>query len=127
MFQLSSEEDQNLRLQFATSSSKQAVGHGGRRSAPFAFTEHGAIMVATVLNSKRAIEMSVFVVRAFVRLRELLNTNHKVSSKLLELERRLKGHDGVIRDIISAIRDLMAPPPKRRRKRIGFQRPAKVG
>jgi|SRR5579863_7387862 len=121
MFQLSSSEDQNLRSQFATSRSR----HGGRRSAPFAFTEHGAIMAATVLKSQRAIDMSVFVVRAFVRLREIINTNRKVASKLVELERRLKGHDTVIGDIVVAIRDLMAPP-RRKRKRIGFETPAKV-
>lgn len=118
MFKLSACEDQNLRSHFATSSSK----HGGRRRAPFAFTEHGAIMAATVLNSKRAIEMSVFVVRAFVRLREMINTNRKVTSKLVELERRLKGHDAVIDDIIDAIRDLMEPPPHTRR--IGFRAPS---
>jgi hypothetical protein len=121
VFQLSTLEDQNLRSQFATSSSK----HGGRRRAPFAFTEHGAIMAASVLNSKRAVEMSVFVVRAFVRLREMLDTNRKVTSKLVDLERRLKGHDTIIHDIIGAIRELMAPP-RRKRRRIGFQTPAKA-
>jgi phage regulator Rha-like protein len=121
MFQLSHDEHRNLRSQFATSSSK----HGGRRHSPFAFTEHGVIMVATVLNSKRAIEMSVFVVRAFVRLREMLNTNNKVAGKLLELERRLKGHDTAIQGIIDAIRALMAPP-RRHRRRIGFQAPGKA-
>ena len=117
MFQLSPAEDRNLRSHFATSSSK----HGGRRRAPFAFTEHGSIMLATVLSSKRAIEMSVFVVRAFVRLREMVNTNQKVANKLLELERRLKGHDGDIDDIIGAIRDMMEPT--RIPRRIGFQPP----
>jgi len=92
---------------------------------PFAFTEHGAVMAATVLNSQRAIKMSVFVVRAFVRLREMLSTNQKVASKLVELERRLKGHDAVIQDIIDAIRVLM-DPSRRKRRRIGFQSPAKA-
>jgi hypothetical protein len=121
MFQLSPTEDKNLRSQFATSRSV----HGGRRHLHYAFTEHGAIMAATVLNSKRAIEVSVFVVRAFVRLRDMLATNRKVASKLVELERRLKGHDTVIQDIIGVIRDLMAPP-RRKRTRIGFQSSAKA-
>ena len=121
MFQLTGIEQRNLRSQIATSS----LEHGGRRHLPFAFTEHGAIMVATVLNSKRAIEMSVFVVRAFVRLREMLNTNQKVASKLTELESRLKGHDEDISNIIDAIRDLTAPQPRKRR-RIGFQTPVKA-
>jgi phage regulator Rha-like protein len=121
MFQLSPSEHRNLRSQIATSSSE----HGGRRHLPFAFTEHGAVMAATVLNSKRAIKMSVFVVRAFVRLREMLNTNQKVATKLVELERRLKGHDAIIQDIIDAIRALM-DPPRRKRRRIGFQSPARA-
>ncbi|HXM59468.1 MAG TPA: ORF6N domain-containing protein [Terriglobales bacterium] len=121
MFQLSASEHRNLRSQIATSS----LEHGGRRHLPFAFTEHGAVMAATVLNSQRAIKMSVFVVRAFVRLREMLSTNQKVASKLVELERRLKGHDAVIQDIIDAIRVLM-DPSRRKRRRIGFQSPAKA-
>ena len=121
MFQLSQSEYRNLRSQIATSS----LEHGGRRHLPFAFTEHGAVMAATVLNSQRAIKMSVFVVRAFVRLREMLSTNQKVASKLVELERRLKGHDAVIIEIIDAIRALMAHP-HRKRRRIGFQVLAKA-
>jgi hypothetical protein len=121
MFQLSSRDDKNLRSQFATSRS----GHGGRRHLPYAFTEHGAIMAATVLSTKRAIEMSVFVVRAFVRLRDMLATNGKVASKLVELERRLKGHDASIQAIIDAIHELMAPEPRKRRQ-IGFRVPARV-
>jgi len=116
MFQISPSEQENLRSQFATSRSN----HGGRRRPPYAFTEHGAIMAATVLSTKRAIEMSVFVVRAFVRLRDMLATNGKVSGKLVELERRLKGHDASIQTIIDAIRELMAPPP-RKRGQIGFR------
>jgi hypothetical protein len=121
MFQLSPSEDKNLRSQFATSRS----GHGGRRHLPYAFTEHGAIMAATVLSTKRAIEMSVFVVRAFVRLRDMLATNGKVAGKLVELERRLKGHDASIQAIIEAIHELMAPEPRKRRQ-IGFRAPARA-
>jgi hypothetical protein len=120
-FQLSPSEDKNLRSQFATSRS----GHGGRRHLPYAFTEHGAIMAATVLSTKRAIEMSVFVVRAFVRLRDMLATNGKVAGKLAELERRLKGHDASIQAIIAAIHELMAPEPRKRR-RIGFRIPTRA-
>jgi phage regulator Rha-like protein len=119
MFQLSDKEEKNLRSQFATSR------HGGRRHLPYAFTEHGAIMAATVLSTKRAIEMSVFIVRAFVRLRDMLATNGKVVGKLLELERHLKGHDASIQAIIEAIRELMGPKPRRRRQ-IGFQVPRRA-
>ena len=67
-------------------------GHGGRRYLPYAFTEHGAIMAATVLNSLRAIEMSIFVVRAFVSMREGLTANHQLAAKLTELAQRLENH-----------------------------------
>ncbi len=88
-------------------------------SLPNAFTEHGAIMAAGVLNSERAVELSVFVVRAFVRLRELLATNKELAVKLAELERRLESHDESIQTLVEAIRQLMAPPDNEKR-RIGF-------
>jgi hypothetical protein len=119
MFRLSAEESDALRSQSATSK----TGRGGRRYAPYAFTEHGAIMAATVLNSERAVEMSVFVVRAFVRLREMLATNQQLASKIDELEQRLDTHDASIQELIEAIRELMAPDPASGR-RIGFQLPA---
>jgi phage regulator Rha-like protein len=119
MFRLSGEESDALRSQSATSK----TGRGGRRYAPYAFTEHGAIMAATVLNSERAVEMSVFVVRAFVRLREMLATNQQLASKIDELEQRLDTHDASIQELIEAIRELMAPEPDTGR-RIGFQLPA---
>ena len=118
LFQLSRPEHANLRLHFATSSS----AHGGRRYLPYAFTEHGAIMAATILNSERAIQMSVLVVRAFVRMRRALAVNRQIVAKLAKLERRLDGHDADIQEIVDAIRGLMAPPPASRR-RIGFQLP----
>lgn len=90
---------------------------------PHAFTEHGAIMAATVLNSNRAIEMSIFVVRAFVQMREGLLFNRQVVSKLSELEARLDEHDDEIQDLVEAIRELMAPLPANNR-RIGFAAPA---
>jgi hypothetical protein len=122
MFQLTDRENGALRSQIATSKKTR----GGRRYTPHAFTEHGAIMAATVLNSKRAVQMSVFVVRAFVRLREMLATNRRLAGKIAELENRLDTHDSVIQDLIEAIKELMTPkqPPRRR---IGFQLPpAKV-
>jgi hypothetical protein len=116
LFTLTREENQDLRSHNATSSSD----HGGRRYLPHAFTEHGAIMAATVLNSKRAIEMSVFVVRAFVQMRQALPVNQHVVSKLSELEARLDIHDGEIQDLVEAIRELIAPLPPNNR-RIGFE------
>ncbi len=121
MFQLTEEEHESLRSHFATSKSAGS-GRGGRRYLPYVFTEHGAIMAATVLNSPRAIEMSVYVVRAFVQLRELLSSNRVLSRKLDELERRLTkrldDHDEAIKAILSAIRELTNPPPVTRA--IGF-------
>lgn len=119
MFQLTSDEYKILRLQFATSSS----AHGGRRSLPYAFTEHGAIMAATVLNSPQAVEMSVFVVRAFVKLREMLASNRKLAAKIDELDHRLEGHDAAIQELMEAIKELMAPEEPSGR-RIGFELPA---
>ena len=120
----------DLRLQFATSNGKakssgkpQKPSRGGRRYRPYAFTEHGAIMAATVLNSKRAVEMSIFVVRAFVRMREALATNQRIVAKLKELEKRVGDHDADIQDIVDAIREMMKPPAAPGRK-IGFQLPA---
>jgi len=120
MFLLTAKEHTVLRSQIATSKK----GRGGRRYPPYAFTEHGAIMAATVLNSKRAIEMSVFVVRAFVRMREMLIKNRQLAAKINELDRRLETHDTAIQDLIEAIKELMAPEETSKRK-IGFQSPAK--
>ena len=87
---------------------------------PNAFTEHGAIMVVSVLNPKRAIQVSVFVVRAFVKLREMLSTHKELAHKLAALERKLQNHDQSIRSLIVAIRHLMASPEPKRRP-IGFR------
>ncbi|MGC9208168.1 ORF6N domain-containing protein [Acidithiobacillus sp.] len=115
LFQLSEEEHAALRSQLATSN----TGRGGRRYLPYAFTEHGAIMAATVLNSPRAIEMSVFVVRAFVRLREMLSTHQELAEKLDALERTVSTHDQAIAGLINAIRELTHTPASRTRP-IGF-------
>ncbi|WP_294254849.1 ORF6N domain-containing protein [Propionivibrio sp.] len=112
MFQLTEQEFAALRSQFATSN----VGRGGRRYLPYAFTEHGAIMAATILNSPRATEVSVYVVRAFVQLRNLLASNQEVMRRLTELGHKVSSHDQAIAGLINAISDLMnspEPPPKR--------------
>ena len=129
VFQLTQEEFDNLRSQSATSSAR----HGGRRTAPYAFTEHGAILwrgcpfgqlernLQFLLDRfrQRAIEMSVFVVRAFVRLRGILSSQVEMLRKLEELEERVGAHDEAIQTIVSAIRQLMAPTS--RTPRIGFE------
>ena len=115
VMQLTIEEAANLRSQNVISSSS----HGGRRYLPYAFTEHGTIMAASVLNSERADDMSIFVVRAFVRMREALAANQQIMAKLTELEHRVESHDGNIQELIEAIRELMEPPPATNR-RIGF-------
>jgi hypothetical protein len=118
LFQLKPKEHEILRSQIVIS----RHAHGGRRYLPYAFSEHGAIMAATVLNSKRAVRMSVFVVRAFVRLREMLATNRRLAVKIDELENRLDTNDSAILDLFVAIKELMTPK-KKRRVRIGFELP----
>lgn len=90
------------------------------RTLPHAFTEHGAIMAATVLSTPRAIEASLFVVRAFVRLREMATTHKELALRLSQLEHHLQAHDQEIQAIFAAIRQLMSPPEKPRKK-IGFE------
>jgi phage regulator Rha-like protein len=115
VFQLTANENETLKSQSVTSNSSR----GGRRYAPYAFTEHGAIMAASVLNSPRAVEMSIYVVRAFLRMRETLATHKALAAKLAELDQRLETHDHKIIEIIKAIRMLTAPPEKPVRQ-IGF-------
>jgi len=114
-FQLNGEEFVNLISQFVTSSS----GHGGRRKLPWVFTEHGALMAATILNSPRAIEMSVFIVRAFVRLREYARGHTEITARLDAIERRVTGHDDDLREMFDALRALLSPSSRSSRK-IGF-------
>jgi hypothetical protein len=119
MIRLTQTEWQALRSQIATLKS----GRGQHRKyLPYAFTEHGAIMAATILNSPRAVEVSVFVVRAFVKLREFARTHKELAAKLDQLESKIAGHDDAIRQLVSAIRQLMAPPPEPKRRKIGFRR-----
>jgi hypothetical protein len=120
MFRLNASESVALnRSQSATGSQR----HRDPRFLPFAFTEHGAIMAATVLNSPRAVEMSLYVVRAFVQLREYISSNKELAHRLdmLEsrIEKKLTSHDDAIAAMLSAIRELMHPPVPKRRG-IGF-------
>jgi|ERR1700730_360414 len=132
-FQLTAEEFTNLNSQIATSSSGLRLQfatsnrRGGRRYLPWVFTEHGAIMLASVLNSDVAVQASVRVVRAFIKLREMVAANAQLASKLEELERRLDSHDEAIVDLFATLKRLLEPEAKPKRE-IGFhvrERPAR--
>ena len=114
MFQLNVQEFMNLRLQIVTSSS----GHGGRRYLPFVFTEQGVAMLSSVLNSPRAVQVNIEIMRAFVRLRQMLASNAELARKLASLERK---YDSQFKMVFDAIRQLMTPPDVKKRK-IGFKR-----
>ena len=115
MFRLTREEFKSLISQIATSK-----GRGGRRKLPYVFTEHGAVMLASVLNSPAAIEASVQVVRAFVRMRVMVNGVKSLAHKIEDLERKLVDHDEKFAVVFNAIRQLMMPPDKPQ-KQIGFK------
>ena len=117
MFQLTKEEAEPLRSQNATL--KRGRGQH-RKYLPYVFTEHGAIMAASVLDSDRAVQISTYVVRAFVQLREMLSSNKELARKLNELERRLTTHDRAITELIEAIRQLMTAPEPKKKRPIGF-------
>ena len=127
MFQLTAEETETMRSQIVTASSpamRSQFATASKRNVrylPNAFTEHGALMAASILNTPRAMDVSVFVVRAFVKLRELLSTHKELAGKLAELERKVGGHDVAIQSLVTAIRRLMEPPPAP--PRIGFHVP----
>ena len=112
MFQLTSEEAESLRSQFATSKR----GRGGRRYAPYVFTEQGVAMLSTVLNSERAIQVNIEIMRAFIRLRQILASNDQLARKLEALERK---YDAQFKGVFDAMRQLMAPPEPKKKK-IGF-------
>jgi hypothetical protein len=122
MFQLTRDEAASLTSQFAMSKS----GRGGRRTLPYAFTEHGTVMAANILRSPKAIQMSVFVVRAFVRMRQMLVQQRGLARELAELEEeltaRLDVHETAINEILGQIRRLLGSPPEPEppKKRIGF-------
>jgi len=123
-FQLTAEEFRNLKSQIATSSLRSqfvtSSSHGGKRKLPWVFTEHGAIMLASVLNSNVAVQASVRVVRAFVRLREMVAANAQLASKLEELERRLDSHDEAIVDLFATLKRLLEPTEPKKKREIGF-------
>ena len=114
-FELTNQELANLRSQIAASSL-----HGGHRHLPVAFTEHGALMLASVLNSPVAVGASVRVVRAFVWMREHITANKELARKLVDLEQRVGAHDGAIANLFEAIRQLVEPPLPENRREIGF-------
>ena len=114
MFQLTRQEVTNLRSQFATSS------WGGIRYLPLAFTEQGVAMLSGGLHSKRAIQVNIEIMRAFIRLRQVLASHKELAQKLGQLERKVASHDVHIQSLFEAIRQLMTPSPAPRR-RIGFQ------
>ena len=117
MFQLSKEELENWRSQFVTSNSASKMG---LRRRPYAFTEQGVAMLSSVLNSDRALEVNIAIMRAFVRLREIMSTHKDLARKLDELERKLSGHDEKFAIVFEAIRQLMAPPAVPAKPRIGY-------
>lgn len=114
-FTLYQQEFRALIFQIGTSK-----GRGGRRKPPRVFTEHGAIMAATILNSPRAAAMSVYVVRAFVKLREELLDRVNLKRRLAEIEHTLVGHDAALRDLYRKIKPLLLPPPAKPKREIGF-------
>jgi hypothetical protein len=117
MFQLTQEEFANLKSQIATSS----LGWGGRRKAPLVFTEHGALQAANVLKSAQANKMSVYIVRTFVKLREMALTNEKLARKVDQLENRVTDHDELLIELVREIRKLIdTPKPKRKKRLVGF-------
>jgi hypothetical protein len=131
-FQLAAAEFADLRSQYATSNAQPAdllrenwsqfatSSHGGRRYAPWVFTEHGALMAANILRSERAVQMSVFIVRAFIRLREQVAANTAVSKRLAEIDRILLRHDAALRDVYQKLLPLLQPPADPPKRRIGF-------
>lgn len=113
-FVLTNQDLADLKSQIATSS------WGGKRKRPLVFTEHGAVMAATVLSSRKAVEMSVFVVRAFVQLRDALGAHQEIRRRLDDLERKVGTHDDAIVEILRALRQLTQPAESPRHRRIGF-------
>ena len=116
MFRLTSEEAECLRCQIGTSK----VGRGGRRYLPLVFTEHGVVMLSSVLKSERSVQMNILVVRAFVNLREMLASHKDLAHKMIELERQQRSQGQQLSQVYTVVRRLMEPEKKRRR-RIGFR------
>ncbi len=127
MFQLDGEEAKSLRLQFATLDAPAVGDKPGRgrysKYLPMAFTEHGAIMAATLLNSPRATKLSVHVVRAFVELRGILANSRELAGKVNTLERKVSRHEGNIAELVDSMAELLAAPPAPPKRSIGFITP----
>ena len=115
MFQLSENELEILKSQIATSS------WGGRRKLPYAFTEHGVLMLSSVLNSERATKVNIQIMRIYTKMREMFATNQEILLKLEQLERKVDGHDGDIQVVFDHLK-LLIDPPHEPRARIGFRR-----
>jgi len=115
MFQLERQEFTLLISQTVTSK-----GRGGRRKLPYVFTEHGALMAANVLNSPKAVKMSVALIEAFVRLRPEFMTTQALTRRLAEIEKTVMTHDQALVKLFAVIKPLLAPPPEPPRKKIGF-------
>jgi hypothetical protein len=118
ILRLTREEMANLISQIVISS--PGPRHGGARKLPWAFTEHGAIMAATILRSPHAVAMSVYVVRSFVHLREALATNAIILKRLAQIDKRLLEHDVVLQDVVEKLMPLLAPRPSSHARRWGF-------
>ena len=116
MFLLTRQEVMNLKSQIVISS-----WGGMRRANPYAFTEQGVAMLSSVLRSKRAIQVNIIIIRAFVKLRQILSMNKELAHKLAELERKIEKHDVDIQAIFEAIRRLTAPAPVKPKPQIGFK------
>lgn len=114
MFQLTKKESESLTSHFAMSKQR-----GGRRTRPYAFTEHGVVMLSSVLNSERAVQMNILIVRAFVKLREMLATHKDLARKIEDLDRKQKEHGEQLGAVYSIVKQLISPPMKPKR-RIGF-------
>jgi hypothetical protein len=114
MFQLSAEEWESLKCQFGISKSD---GRGGRRHAPYVFTEQGVAMLSSVLKSPRAVHVNIAIMRAFVQLREMLASNKDLARKLADMEKK---YDAQFKIVFDAIRELMTPPTTPPKRRIGF-------
>ncbi len=117
MFQLNQEEAESLRLQIATSN----VGRGGRRYLPYAFTKQGVAMLSSVLNSHRAVQGNIVIMRAFVKLREVMGTHKELAHKIEALERKYQEHDKELQVVFQAIKKLLQPPPVPPKRPIGFK------
>lgn len=115
MFQLTKDEFSNLMFQNGTSR------WGGTRKLPYVFTEQGVAMLSSVLRSRRAIKVNIQIMRAFIKLKELLLTHKELALKIEELERKYSGHDEMIKNIFETIRQLLEPPPVKEKPPIGFR------